>query len=172
MFEKIKRRALKKRIDQNIKNRDISGINREMKTLGFLVDEMLIPELEIFDGFAMDYGLQPKDVKVFSFQEVKKKIPSLIQNQVNNKDFTWKGEIQNQNAVEFLDKDFDVLVGFYTGKHEFMDLMVSRSNAAFKVGFPGGDERLFDLIIAVDPENLPGFKNELKKYLTVLGKMK
>lgn len=171
MFEKLKRRTLKKRIDQNISKRDISRINTEMKTLGFLVDEALIPELEVFDDFALNYELQPKDVKVFSFQEVKKKLPSLLQNQVSNKDFTWKGEIHNQNAVEFLDRSFDVLVGYYQGKHEFLDLMMSQSNAAFKVGFPEGDERLFDLIIAVDPKDVRNFKEELKKYLTVLGKM-
>lgn len=171
MFEKIKRRTLRKRIDQNITKRDISRINTEMITLGFLVDEALIPALEVFDSFSLEYGLQPKDVKVFSFQEVKRKTPSLRQNQINNKDFSWKGEIHNQNAVEFLDRKFDVLVGYYSGKHEFLDLMISRSNSAFKVGFPGGDERLFDLIIAVAPASVDSFKAELKKYLTVLGKM-
>ena len=171
MFEKIKRRSLKKQIDHNLKERDISRINTEMTTLGFLVDEGMIQELEVFDSFALDYKLQPKDVKVFSFQEVKKKLPSMRQNQVNNKDFTWKGEIQNQNAVEFLDKEFDVLVGYYKGGHEFLDLMISKSNAAFKVGFPGGDERLYDLIIAIDPKDTDAFKKELKKYLQVLGKL-
>lgn len=171
MFEKIKRRSLKKKIDQNLTSRDTSGINSELTTLGFLVDEALIPDLDAFDGFAMAYNLQPKDVKVFSFQEVKKKMPSLRQNQINNKDFGWNGEIHNQNAVEFLDKNFDVLVGYYQGKHEFMDLMTSRSKAAFKVGFPGGDERLFDLIMALDPKNVENFKDELKKYLLVLNKI-
>jgi hypothetical protein len=171
MFEKIKRRSLKKQIDHNLKERDISRINVEMKTLGFLVDEGMLQELEVFDSFALDYNLQPKDVKVFSFQEFKKKMPSMRQNQVNNKDFTWKGEIQNQNAVEFLDKEFDVLVGYYKGKHEFLDLMISKSNAAFKVGFSGGDERLYDLIMSIDPMNTAAFKNELKKYLQVLGKL-
>lgn len=171
MFERIKRRSLKKRIDNNLEERDISRINSEMKTLGFLVDEGMLQELETFDSFALDYKLQPKDVKVFSFQEVKKKQPSLRHNQVNNKDFTWKGEIHNQNAMEFLDREFDVLVGYYSGKQEFLDLMISRSKAAFKVGFPGGDERLFDLIIAVDPKKIEDFRVELKKYLRVLGKL-
>jgi len=171
MFEKIKRRSLKKKIDQNLTKRDTSGINSRLTTLGILVDEALIPDLDAFDGFALDYKLQPKDVKVFSFQEVKKKLPSMRQNQINNKDFGWKGEINNQNAVEFLEKPFDVLVGYYKGNHEFMDLMVSRSKAAFKVGFPGGDERLFDLIMALNPKDVNNFKEELKKYLQVLNKL-
>ena len=171
MFEKLKRRSLKKRIDQNLKNRDTSEINSEMKTLGFLIEEALIPDLEVFDSFVLDFGLQSKNVKIFSFEEVKKRIPSMQQNQANNKDFNWKGELNNQNAKEFLEKPFDVLVGYYVGPHEFMDLMISTSKASFKVGFPGGDERLFDLIIALDPKNVEEFKIELKKYLTVLSKL-
>lgn len=171
MFEKLKRRSLRKRIEQNLTKRDTSGINSEMRTLGFLLDEALLQELEIFDTFALDLHLQPKDVKVFTFQEVKKKMPSLLHNQVSNKDFSWKGEINNRNAIEFLDTEFDVLVGYYRGRHEFIDLMVSRSNAKFKVGFKGSDERLFDLLFALDPMNVEAFKKELKKYLTVLNKM-
>ncbi len=142
-----------------------------MRTLGFLVDETLILETDVFDSFSLDYGLQPKDVKVFTFREVRKRIPSLQQNRVNNKDFNWKGEILNQNANEFLDYPFDVLVGYYEGKHEFLDLMVSGSKAGFKVGFQGADERLYDLLIAMNPKDVSGFKKELKKYLTILNKI-
>ncbi len=171
MFEKLKRRSLKSRIDQYLTVRDTSGINSEMKTLGFLVDEALMLDLDAFDSFSNAYNLLPKDVKVFSFLELKKKQPTLQQNRVNNKDFTWKGEIHNQNANEFLEQPFDVLVGYYDGKHAFMDLMMAKSNARFKVGFHGGDERLFDLLIGVDPKNTEAFKAELKKYLIVLKKM-
>lgn len=172
MFEKLKRNSLKKRIEQNLSHRDTSEINAGLRTLGFLVDESILSELELFDSFAQSFGLQPKDVKVFSFQEVKRKVPSLRHNQINNKDFNWKGEISNQNANEFLDFPFDVLVGYYDGIHEFLDLMVSRSNARFKVGFLGGDQRLFDLLINLKPGQMEAFKVELKKYLTVLNKIK
>lgn len=151
--------------------RDVSNVNAPAKTLGFLVDERLLQDLDRLYDFSKDLGLLPKDVKVFSFIEVKKKLPSLLQNQVQCKDFNWKGELHNQNAQEFLDKDFDVLVGYYKGSNEFMDLMISRSNAKFKVGFSGADERLFDLLIAVAPEKLDLFKSELKKYLIILNKI-
>ena len=103
--------------------------------------------------------------------EVKKKLPTLQQNQINNKDFNWKGEIQNQNAREFLERDFDVLVGSYNGKHRFLDLLVSESKAKFKVGFKDADPRLYDLLIAVSTNDLPTFIAELKKYITLLNKV-
>lgn len=171
MFEKLKTRALKKKIEHNIDARDTSQINAPLKMLGFLVDESIMPELDKFDEFAKLFGLLPKDIKVFTFLEVKKKLPSLRQNQVHNKDFNWKGELQNQNAREFMNISFDVLVGYYKGRNPFLDLMISGSKAKFKAGFAGADERLYDLLIGIEHERFEDFGAELKKYLTVLKKI-
>lgn len=171
MFERLKRRSLKKVTERNLAHRDLSQLNSTLKTLGFIVDEKLIQDFEPLYDFYVEFKLLPKDVKVFTFIEVKKKLPSLLQNQVQSKDFNWKGEMHNQNASEFLDKDFDVLVGYYEGKHEFLDAMISQSNAKFKVGFAGGDKRLFDLLISVKPNEIETFKLELKKYLEILNKL-
>ncbi|WP_461305152.1 DUF6913 domain-containing protein [Aureisphaera sp.] len=163
---------MRKLIERQLVLRDVSHVNAPAKTLGFLVDEMLLPDFDKLYDFSKDLGMVPKDVKVFSFIEVRKKLPSsLRQNQVQCKDFNWKGEMHNQNAQEFLDTSFDVLVGYYKGKNEFLDMMISQSNAKFKVGFANSDDRLFDLIISVKPEETDLFKKELIKYLTILNKI-
>jgi len=171
MFEKLKRKSLRKLTEKNLAKRDLSKVNSPLKTLGFLVDEMRFQDLDVLYDFFEELHLIPKDVKVFSFIEVKKKLPSLRQNQVQCKDFNWKGEMRNQNASEFLEKEFDVLVGYYEGKNEFLDALISQSKAKFKVGFNGADERLFDLLISVNPDDIETFKAELKKYLTILKKI-
>ena len=171
MFEKIKRKSLRKVTERNLGKRDLSNVNARLKMLGFIVDESAFQEFDLLLDFYTALGIVPKDVKIFSFIEVKKKLPSLRNNQVQCKDFNWKGEMHNQNAQEFLDKEFDVLVGYYSGKNEFLDLMISQSKAKFKVGLANSDERLFDLLLAVDLGNIPLFKQELVKYLKVLNKI-
>ncbi len=49
--------------------------------------------------------------------------------------------------------------------------MVAKSNAKFKVGFTGVDDRLFDLIINIDLQNTDEVKSELVKYFKVLNKI-
>jgi len=171
MFEKIKRKFLKKKTDKNLLNRDLSQRNVKIKTLGFLVDETIVSDFDMMYGLFKEMKLQPKDVKVYSFLEVKKKLPTLVQNRINNKDFTWKGEILNQNAVEFLDTSFDTLMGYYNRKNDFLDMMMSRSKAKFKAGFMTADDRLFDLQIDVDPNDFEAFKSEFIKYLKILNKI-
>lgn len=171
IFKKLKQRSLKKNLDTHLKNRDTSGVNFKVKTIGFLVDEAHDFNFEKFYDVFKDFNVKHKDVKVFSFVESKKKLPSLRQNQVQNKDFDWKGNLHNQNAQEFLDKELDVLVGYYTKRHEILDVLVAASNARFKVGFHGADERLYDLLLDVPFKDFNVFKSELKKYLQVLGKI-
>ena len=171
IFKNLKRKSLKKGLDTHLNERDTSGINAKVKSIGFLVDEAYSPDFEKFYDIFKEFKLQPKDVKVFSFVESKKKLPSLQQNQVQNKDFDWKGNLHNQNAQEFLDKEFDVLVGYYPEQHQILDVLVASSKAKFKVGFHGTDERLYDLLLHVPFKDFTLFKSELKKYLEVLGKM-
>jgi len=63
------------------------------------------------------------------------------------------------------------LVGYYKGQNCFLDLMISKSKANFKVGFKGVDDRLYDLIIDVNPLQVNKFGEELIKYLKVLNKI-
>jgi hypothetical protein len=172
MLEKLKKRSIKKRIERYVALRDTSGRNTSLQTLGVLVDEGLIPDLYLFEDLPASLGVHPNKFRLFSFLEVKKKLPSIRQNQINNKDFSFKGQVKNNNALEFVEFPFDVLIGYYRGKNVFLDQLMAMSKARFKVGFKGGDPRLFDLILEQPPEDFKLFKRELKKYLQILNKIK
>ncbi len=171
MLKKVKHLSLRKHTEKNLSERDISQRNTPLKYLGFLVDETFFDDFEMLYEFGNELGLQRKDIKLFTFVETRRKIPSLRQNQITNKEFTWRGEIHNQNAREFLDFPFDVLIGYYKGKHEFLSAMVAQSKAKFKMGFNGADERLFDLLLTVDLQNTDAFKSEVNKYLKIFKKI-
>ncbi|OAB78521.1 DUF6913 domain-containing protein [Cochleicola gelatinilyticus] len=171
MFRKIKLRSLRKVTDRYLKSRDTSQRNARVKTIGFLVNEADFQNFEALYEIWNELGIQRKDVKVFTFIEVKKKLPSMRQNQLNNKDVNWRGDIKNQNATEFLKTPFDVLVGYYKGANEYLDMMVAQSQAGFKVGVAGSDERLFDLLIDVAVSEPKKIRTEIAKYLRILKKI-
>ncbi len=171
MLKKVKHHSLKKHTERKLTERDISQRNAPLKYLGFLVDEAFFDDFEMLYEFGNELGLQRKDVKMFTFVETRRRIPSLRQNQITNKEFTFRGEINNQNAQEFLDFPFDVLIGFYSGKHEFLSAMAAQSKAKFKIGFNGADERIYDLLLGIDIQKPELFKAEVKKYLQILKKI-
>lgn len=171
MLKKVKHHSLKKHTEKNLIERDVSQRNTALKYLGFLVDETFFDDFEMLYEFGKELGLQRKDIKLFTFVETRRKIPSLRQNQITNKEFTLRGEIHSQNAQEFLDFPFDVLIGYYKGKHEFLSAMVAQSKAKFKIGFTGADERIYDLLLSVDIQKPEFFKSEVKKYLQIFKKI-
>jgi hypothetical protein len=171
MLKKLKKNSLKKNTEKNLTMRDVSQRNTALKMLGFLMDEAFFDDFELFYEFGKELGLQRKDIKIFTFIETRKKLPSLRQNQITNKEFSWQGDIHNQNANEFLDIPFDVLISFNKEKHEYLGAMAAQSKAKFKIGFDGADERLYDLVLAVDPQNTIDFKSEVRKYLKILKKI-
>lgn len=171
MFEKLKHSRILKKTKQNLENRDLSGINNPLKNIGFLVDESQFQDFESLYAFYKSFRLQPKDVKVFSFIRFKKSLPTLRQNQLHHKEINWKGQITNSNALEFLDTKFTVLIGLYSGRNTFLDLMVSQSKAQFKVGFQNSDAQLYDLLLGMSPNNIELLEEELLKYSRVLNKL-
>jgi hypothetical protein len=147
-------------------------VNDSLTTIGFLVNEEDNIDFEIFFDISSTLGVHQKDIKIFSFLDIKTKTPTLIQNRIYSNHFNWRGEINNKNALDFLNTKLDVLVSYYSTKNNYLNLMTSKSKAKFKVGFNGVDDRLFDLIINIDPQKNLDVKSELLKYFKVLNKIK
>ena len=62
-------------------------------------------------------------------------------------------------------------MSYYKNETPELDLITAASKANLKVGLSRKDERLYDLIIDVNPKDIKTFKNELKKYLNILNKL-
>lgn len=172
MFKRIKKIFFKKHITKNLKNRTMFDVNDSLTTIGFLVNEEDNIDFEIIFDISSTLGVHQKDIKIFSFIDIKTKTPTLIQNRIYSNHFNWRGEINNKNALDFLNTKLDVLVSYYSTKNNYLNLMTSKSKAKFKVGFNGVDDRLFDLIINIDPQKNLDVKSELLKYFKVLNKIK
>lgn len=171
MFKRIQKIFFTRNITKNLKKRTMFGVNDSLTTIGFLVNEEEHINFDIFFDMSIALGVQQKDTKIFSFTEIKTKTPTLIQNKIFSNHFNWRGEINNNNALDFLNTQLDVLVSYYDTKNNYLNLMTSKSKAKFKVGFNGVDNRLFDLIINVDPQKNLDVKSELLKYFKVLNKI-
>lgn len=171
MLKKLKLYSLKKQTDKILSERDISQRNSTLNFLGFLIDENSFDNFEKLYEWGIEFGLQRKDVKQFTFVKGKRSFPSSRENQITDKEFDWKGGIRNENAQEFLNYPFDVIIGYYNGRHEFLDAMMARSKAKFKIGFNGANEQIFDLLLTADLQKPEILKEQLVKYLKILKKI-
>lgn len=171
MLERLKRISLRRNMEKHLEQRDISHRNGSLKHLAFLIEENFQDSFELFYEFGNRLGLQQENIKVFTFIRTKERIPNLSDSQISSKDFSLMGEIQNQNALNFLEYPFDAMIGYYAGKQSFLEAMIAKSKANFKIGFAGTDSRLYDLLLSIDPSNFELASKEIEKYLKVLKKI-
>ena len=167
----FKEKSNQKYINRLLSARQVAVSNTKMNTVGVILSIDEFSDFEAFRLFFKDLGLQQAKTKIIAFVEDPKDSNDLWDTYFNPKDFGWKGKINNTDLQTFIDTKFDVLISYYKEQHLELNLVTALSQANFKVGLTNEDERLYDLMIHVNPKDFTLFKEELKKYLTVLNKI-
>ena len=141
-------------------------------SIGCIVDLDNFDKPELFFEFVDEYKLRPNAVKIIGYKNYYDKNSPYSTPVFSDKDLGWKGAIENSYALEFLSRDYDLLVNYYNEDNLMLQLMTVKTQARVKVGFKEVDQKLNDLILEMPIKDFKTFKLELKKYLKVLNEIK
>jgi len=172
MFLKVfKDNSNQKYINKLLDARKAAVDSRKISSIGVILNFDEFKDFEAFRSYIKELGIKPNKTKIITFIKDEKDINFHWETYISTKDFGWKGKINNVELQTFIETEFDALISFY--KEDILELnaIVAQSKANFKIGLSNTDQRLYDLIIDVKPSQLGIFKDELKKYLTVLNKL-
>jgi len=166
----FKRNALKKNLETLLKKRSAQGeYITELKNLAVLIDASKSADMKSVLKLANDLGVSKGSLKIMGYKEDQKDIEE-DQNAgyYNDKCFGMNGVIKSTALKEFVNKEYDVLINFYSEDKLELNYIATASKAKFKVGLAEIDNRINDLVIgkAINDVNL--FVSELKKYLKIL----
>ncbi|WP_040279970.1 DUF6913 domain-containing protein [Psychroserpens damuponensis] len=167
----FKVKSNQKYINKLLNARQVAVSSTKVNTVGVILNMNEFSDFEAFRLFFKSLGIQASKAKIIAFVDDPKDSNELWDTYFNPKHFGWKGKINNTDLQTFVDTKFDVLISYYKESHVELNLITAASKANFKVGLTNDDERLYDLMINVKPNEFRVFKNELKKYLTVLNKL-
>lgn len=158
--------------DELSKVRPVSTRKQGVSSIGCIVNMDKFPNAEEFNKLINDFSLQPNGVKIIGYKKDQAVNSPFGIQFFTDKDLGWNGTIENGFVSEFLDREYDVLINYYTEDKLVLKLLTARTNARIKVGFPLVDSKLNDLIFDTSIQNFDVFKGELKKYLKVLNEIK
>nr|WP_321224601.1 hypothetical protein [uncultured Psychroserpens sp.] len=167
----FKEKSNQKYINKLLSTRQVAVSNQKMSNVGVIFNINEFSDFESFRAFITGLGVQPAKLKIIAFVEDPKDSNELWDTYFNPKDFGWKGKINNTDLHTFIETKFDVLISYYKENQLELNIITASSQANFKVGLTNKDDRLYDLMIDVKPKEFSVFKDELKKYLTVLNKI-
>ena len=148
-------------------------INRSkgITSVGCIVDLDKFEDANLFYEFVEDYKLRPNAVKIIGYKSFYDKNSPYSTPVFSDKDLGWNGNIENSYALEFLSREYDLLVNYYTEENLLIQLMSIKTKARFRVGFKDVDHVYNDLILDSPLNDFKTFKTELKKYLGVLNEI-
>ncbi|MFH6604194.1 DUF6913 domain-containing protein [Maribacter algicola] len=171
--DKLKYKSGLKFLKQEL-SKPIGAVDRShgIKSVGCIVDMDKFEDTDLFYQFQEEYSLRPNAVKIIGYKSYYDKNSPYSTPVFSDKDLGWNGAIENSYALEFLSREYDLLVNYYTGENLLIQLMSIQTKARFRVGFKDVDQHYNDLILNVPINDFKTFKSELKKYLYVLDEIK
>ncbi len=150
---------------------DLERNRKEIKKVGVIVDLDTFQNADLFYQFIEMFNLRPNAVKIMGYRGFYDKNSPYSTPVFSDKDLGWGGAVENSYALEFLTKEYDLLVNYYTQDILILKLMTVKTRARIKVGFAELDPELNDLILQTQLQDFNTFKTELKKYLKVMNEI-
>jgi len=145
--------------------------SRGISSVACLVDLDQFENVNLFYEFVEDFGLRPNAVKIIGYKRFYDKNSPYSTPVFSDKDLGWNGTIENSYVLEFLSREYDMLVNYYTEENLLLQLMSVQTKARVRVGFKEVDAKYNDLILDTSIKDFNTFKQELKKYLKVLNEL-
>ncbi|WP_343486084.1 hypothetical protein [Allomuricauda sp. d1] len=141
--------------------------DKGITAVGCIVDTDAFVRAEAFYDLIEEFSLRPNAVKIIGYKrDFDTASPYAIQ-MFGDKDLGKKGQIENGYVMEFLSREYDMLINYYTDDNLMMKLLSVKTPARLRVGFGSVDAKINDLILNTPLDDFKTFKTELKKYLTV-----
>lgn len=139
-----------------------------IRSVGVILDLDVYSNAEAFFELIETYGLRPNAVKVIGYKRFYDKNSPYATPVFSDKDLGWNGDIENSYALEFLGREYDLLINYFNENNLLMQLMSIKTMARMRVGFAEVDPAFNDLILGCDIQDFKVFMKELQKYLMVL----
>lgn len=171
ILKAFKEKSIQKYVNKLLITRKATVNNNKVKTVAVLLNTSEFHEFEVFRVYFKELGLISPKHKIIAFTLDDKLDHNKWNTHYSPKDFGWNGKIKNIDLESFINEPYDVLICYYKKEVLQLDLIAAASKANLKVGISRNDERIYDLIIDVGLKDINIFKQELKKYLTILNKL-
>lgn len=171
--EKFKQRSASKVLEEILKlPLDSTSKKKGVVKVACLVNLEEFDKTKVFNKLLEEFSLRPNALKIIGYKSFYDTNSPYATPVFSDKDLGWKGEIENSYVLEFLSREYDLLINYYTEENLIINLMSVKTKARIRVGFKQVDARLNDIIIDNPLDDFKTFKAELKKYLTVLNEIK
>ncbi len=164
----LKTKSIIRKLKKAIASRSYTPSRKPIRRIGILQEGNVPFDVKKIKLLTTALGIKEKDVEVLSY------IPKLSKDQKNDSDvysesgIGWNATLKTIALKDFVARDFDILLSYYTEDRLPLQLISGLSRATFKVGLMKEEQSLHDLVITTAMGEESIFITELEKYLRIL----
>lgn len=173
VLKKFKEKSVFKIIKKRLNTlTEISPIeNEKIKSLLVIIDYDKTTDIKFFEDLSKKMGVRQEAYRIIGYQNRIEKNENYEMPVFNMKTLGWNGVLSNPELDDILKGKYDLLINFYKKSNLSLQFMSSMANAGFRMGIGNENTDFNHLVIESDVNNLPEFKKELIKYLSILNKI-
>lgn len=173
IFKSLKDKAIGKIIDRELRKSDVSVANgnKGISTLAMIINYDKQADFKPLMNLASALGVDNDKVYILGYVEKEHKSVNYLIPVFSEGSVKANGALKSGAVQDFLGRDYDLLVNYYTDSDKIMHLMSVLTKASFKVGISEGNAEINDLTLMVEESDVTGFREELVKYLKILNKL-
>ncbi len=134
--------------------------------VGILFDGTNLDERKPVLAFAKRLKKEGKRVKLLAFMDNKADNSNFPFNSFNRKDISWHYIPKSQDARDFMEEPFDILINLSLSPSPWMNYLSSLSKARFRVGTADAAPEACDLMLDMSKSgNVEEFIRQAERYL-------
>ena len=163
-------------LNHNKRHRSVCNLE-EAKSIGILFEGTTKEQILEIKPLVEYFFKLRKDVKAFGYVNSKQydecHIPKLQYDFFNKKDLNWYYKPQNDYLLNFVKKEYDILINLSDSTCIPIKYLVASSVARFKVGKFEQDYEIYDLMIKLNEkegDSMQTLISEISKYLNIINK--
>lgn len=168
MLQQLKRFSAKNAMATFLRRNCPKGVN-EKKQIGIIFDFDIAASNFDLSEFRKELNVPYEDFFIIVTSKEKHLPEKYSLNLFDGKRLRWNATFEeNGNEWNFAQRNYDILVNYFTNPTPEILILSASVKANLKVGFPLEEKRLNDLEINIEPKNHQLFLMELKKYIAVI----
>lgn len=170
MISTLKKKSIQKTYDKLVVKK-VNTVHKDtkVKSVAILLDNEALVNV-VIANLTNIFPFQKTDIIVLVYKEYSKKeepSPEFF----TEKDLGFKASLKSDNLKDFVKNRYDLFINYTKTSNLLTNMVTLLSQADFKAGFSGIDDRLYDIVVSDASFNEAVLNQELKKYLTILNKI-
>ena len=170
VFKSIQESLAKKKVKRLLKgiNKRILPKTYGVNTIAILSTKDKAEQVSQLTAFFISCGINPNAIHTLVYSPTISNGEDFYSDTFDENDFNWRGQAVGSGVKEFVNRQYNLLVNYYTNNELWPLTLISakvKRNLAVSVG---SHYSLNDITIYCGLEDIKTFQTELKKYLNAL----